>query len=319
MNLRNALAATAGGLAATGVANRLLERRAGHLGPPLDGRQRVHRWRGFDVAYTEAGDADDPDVLLLHGLSPAASAHEFRGVFDALSERYHVVAPDLPGFGRSDRPDVTYDAERYVQFVGDFADAVVENPTVLASGLTGAYAAMAAGRGGDDAAGGAAVDRLCLVCPTADTAVDRPWLESVLRTPVVGHGLFNALVSKPALEYLDQRDDYYHPQDVGAGVVEYQWRTAHQAGAQYAPAALFGGRLDPVVDLGSELAAVDCPVTLVWGREARTPPLAAGRTLAEDADARLVVLDESRRRPHAEHPEIVLEALAADLPRLEDD
>lgn len=311
MDIRKALATAAGGFAVTEAANRLLERRAGHLDPPLDGRQRVHRWRGFDVAYTDAGDPDDPDVLLLHGLSPAASAYEFRGLVDRLRENYHVVAPDLPGFGRSDRPDVAYEAERYAHFVAEFADSVTESPTVIASGLTGAYAAMAAGA--------TAVNRLVLVCPTADTAVDRPWLESVLRTPIVGQGLFNLLVSKPALEYLDQRDDYYHPQDVGAEVIEYQWRTAHQRGARYAPAALFGGRLDPIVDLGSELASHGCPITLVWGREARSPPLAAGRTLAEDADARLVVLDESRRRPHAEHPDSFIEALATDLPRLEDD
>jgi len=57
---------------------------------------------GFGVAYREAGPADGPIVLLLHGFP--TSSHMFRDLIPKLADRYRVIAPDLPGFGQSDMP-----------------------------------------------------------------------------------------------------------------------------------------------------------------------------------------------------------------------
>jgi pimeloyl-ACP methyl ester carboxylesterase len=57
---------------------------------------------GFNVFYREAGPADGPKLLLLHGFP--SSSHMFRDLIPLLSERFHIVAPDLPGFGLSDMP-----------------------------------------------------------------------------------------------------------------------------------------------------------------------------------------------------------------------
>jgi pimeloyl-ACP methyl ester carboxylesterase len=52
---------------------------------------------GLKVFYREAGAPEAPTVLLLHGFP--TSSHMYRELIPALSDRYHVVAPDLPGFG----------------------------------------------------------------------------------------------------------------------------------------------------------------------------------------------------------------------------
>jgi pimeloyl-ACP methyl ester carboxylesterase len=57
---------------------------------------------GLKVFYREAGNADAPKLLLLHGF-PSAS-HMFRDLIPLLANRFHIVAPDLPGFGQSDMP-----------------------------------------------------------------------------------------------------------------------------------------------------------------------------------------------------------------------
>jgi pimeloyl-ACP methyl ester carboxylesterase len=67
---------------------------------------------GFKVFYREAGRADAPPLLLLHGF-PTAS-HMFRELMPQLADRFRVIAPDLPGFGQSDMPardkfDYTFD------------------------------------------------------------------------------------------------------------------------------------------------------------------------------------------------------------------
>ncbi len=68
---------------------------------------------GLEVFYREAGDPQAPAVVLLHGFP--TSSHMFRGLIPALADRYHVIAPDLIGFGRSAMPPLdafpyTFDA-----------------------------------------------------------------------------------------------------------------------------------------------------------------------------------------------------------------
>jgi pimeloyl-ACP methyl ester carboxylesterase len=58
---------------------------------------------GLKIFYREAGAKTAPHLLLLHGFP--TSSHMFRNLIPALADRYHVVAPDLPGFGFSDAPD----------------------------------------------------------------------------------------------------------------------------------------------------------------------------------------------------------------------
>src|ERR1700704_6930683 len=59
----------------------------------------------IDIFYREAGRSNAPALLLLHGF-PTAS-HMFRNLIPQIADRFHVIAPDLPGFGQSDMPDRT--------------------------------------------------------------------------------------------------------------------------------------------------------------------------------------------------------------------
>jgi len=58
---------------------------------------------GLNIAYREAGDPTSPKLVLLHGFP--ASSHQYRDLIQVLSDTFHVIAPDYPGFGNSDTPD----------------------------------------------------------------------------------------------------------------------------------------------------------------------------------------------------------------------
>lgn len=295
MNLRKALGVAAGAVGASVVADRVLRSRADSFEPFLPGEQGSYRWRGFDIAYTEAGDPDDPDLVLLHGINAAGSNHEFHTVFEQLAEEYHVIAPDLPGFGHSDRPPLLYSASLLTTFVRDFLDEQSENPTVVASSLTGSYAALAA-RDVD-------VTELILVCPTDTSMGSRSVLRrSLLRSPVLGQAIYNLIVSKPSIRHFHADHGYAQMENLTDEVVDYEWQSGHQPGARFAPASFVSGFLDPQEDLGDVLAALDVPITLVWGEDAEITPLSEGRDLADQADAALVVFGKSLLLPHVEHP-----------------
>ena len=80
---------------------------------------------GLKVFYREAGDPQAPVVLLLHGFP--TSSHMFRELIPALADRYHVVAPDLPGFGYTEAPDratFKYSFDHLAQVVDRFTEVL---------------------------------------------------------------------------------------------------------------------------------------------------------------------------------------------------
>jgi len=311
MTLRSKLASTAKyaalGAGATVAATRALRAKAGELEPPLDGRQRSYRWRGMDVAYTEAGDDDDETLVLLHGINAAGSAGEWREVFDALAAEYRVVAPDLPGFGRSDRPPLRYSAALYEDFVRDFL-AEYDEPRVVASSLTAAYVVGVA----EDLD----VAELTLVCPTAIAGPEPPKtaVRELIRAPIVGDAVFGLLASKPSIAYFNADHGYWDPEKAGEEWQAYEWRTTHQEGARFAPASFVSGFLNGDVDLAGALAALDAPTTIVWGREADLPPLSEGRDLAEAAGCELVVFDDAMLLPHVEFGDQFVDVVVGERP-----
>jgi pimeloyl-ACP methyl ester carboxylesterase len=80
---------------------------------------------GLKLFYREAGSPAAPALLLLHGFP--TSSHMFRDLIPALADRYHVVAPDYPGFGYSDFPDrdkFQYGFAAYAEIVDKFTQAI---------------------------------------------------------------------------------------------------------------------------------------------------------------------------------------------------
>jgi pimeloyl-ACP methyl ester carboxylesterase len=78
-----------------------------------------------DIFYREAGPADAPTLLLLHGFP--TSSHMFRDLMPLLSDRYHLVAPDYPGFGYTSTPRVgefDYTFDHLASIIGNFTEAV---------------------------------------------------------------------------------------------------------------------------------------------------------------------------------------------------
>ena len=73
---------------------------------------------GINIFYREAGPADAPVLLLLHGFP--TSSHMFRNLIPLLADRFHVIAPDYPGFGQSDAPD----RSRFKYTFANFADII---------------------------------------------------------------------------------------------------------------------------------------------------------------------------------------------------
>lgn len=78
---------------------------------------------GVEIFYREGGDKNKPTVLLLHGYP--TSSHMFRNLINELLDDFHLIAPDYPGFGRSEQPPIAsfeYSFENYSNIVKKLLD-----------------------------------------------------------------------------------------------------------------------------------------------------------------------------------------------------
>src|SRR3954454_13477214 len=213
------------------------------LEPQLPTEPEMWQWRYGAVAVYTAGNPDNPPILLLHGQNAAASAWEMREPFARLSEHFHVYAPDLLGYGLSDRPDIEYEPNLYIEFIEDILREVVQRPAaVFASSLTSAYAIEAAFRNPEW------ITHLVLSCPTGvrslvEQSASGKAAETVLHIPVLGQALYNGIASRPSIRYFLESQTYFDTTRVTDELVEGNYRTSHVPGAIHAPAAFVSGKL----------------------------------------------------------------------------
>src|ERR1051326_4191332 len=82
------------------------------------------RVKGLNLFYREAGDQASPTILLLHGFP--TSSHMFRHLIPKLADTYHLIAPDLPGFGFSEAPsrsEFQYTFNNLANVIDEFTEA----------------------------------------------------------------------------------------------------------------------------------------------------------------------------------------------------
>jgi pimeloyl-ACP methyl ester carboxylesterase len=275
----------------------------------LGGTRRPWNWRGHEIFATEAGAGSL--VMLVHGISPGASSYEYRNLFALLAQRHRVVAFDFLGCGLSDKPRLAYTNEPFVEMIVDAVEAFGgEGAAVVASSLGAAFAIRAATRAQGR------IERLALICPSglAGTLDSGPHgaqaaLPPLIRSPILGEAMFNALASKPSIGWFLRNRVYAEPGRVTTEVVDHYYAVMHQAGARFVPAAFVGGALD--CDVASDLPFLSMPVLVLCGE--RTPAFAprsnAGEFVRLTTDAQLVTFANSGLLPHEEEPDAVREAL----------
>ena len=301
MRLWRALVAAGVAVGGLAAANRRLEK----VGEParLGGEEGRYRWRGGELAYAVAGEEGAPPVLLVHGIYAGASSFEFRRNFHALSRDFRVYALDLLGCGASEKPKRNYGPNDIAAQVEDFARGVIgARAHLVASSLSAALVVPAAVRSPR------LFGKLVLVCPTGFGSLDRPSgrlgdaIHALFRTPVLGDGLYNAIVSRAGIRYYLGRIAYHDQGLVTEELVEPFYRTGHQPGAKHLAAAFVSGKLN--FGLKGLWPRVPQKSLLVWGQEATTTPLRQAESFTRgNPRAELRVFRDAALLPHDERAE----------------
>jgi pimeloyl-ACP methyl ester carboxylesterase len=294
------------------VAWKFFKSKPGSLESHLHGTRRPWRWRDHDIFVTQAGDG--PLVILVHGIYAGSSSYEYRKLFPLLAQRYRVIAFDLLGSGLSERPDIPYNADVFVDQIVDAIGEFGAPAALVASSMGGAFATRAAARLGEK------IQRLVLVCPTGLAGtLDGPaksgqkMATKLIMAPVIGQAFFNLLASRASLGWFLRNQAYAHASSVTPAVLDQYWLATHQPGSRYVPAYFVGGGLN--LSIADDLPRVTGPVLVAWGEYAKmTSPVSTAPQYSELArNGRLVTFANSRLLPHEEEPERFFETFEAFL------
>ena len=288
--------AIGGALGAMALVNKLTTSQAGELCTVLRGEERRYPWKYGDIFYQVSGEREARPLVLIHSFAPGASSYEWRKNIDALAEQFRVYALDLLGAGLSDRPAIDYTAETYTDLIGDFLKEVVGKPAIVAAhGLSSAFVIMCAYRRPQ------LFERLILVSPPVSLLEEQKAglpgraLRTVLKTPIVGEFVYNALTSRRSLQGYYDRKGYHNPGLITDQLVEYVFSSAHQADSHYPASSLFSQEL--ATDIREPLARLRVPVVAFWGREEEVAPneaSAAYRQVNPQIETR--ILDRSNQQ-----------------------
>lgn len=222
----------------------------------LPGEAQLYRWHKRSVFYKTLGSPDAPPLVILHAPEIGGSAHEMLPILAPLAQTYRVYAPDLPGFGLSDRPALTYSAALYHEFCQDFLRDVVQKPaTLLASGLSCHYAITVAASSPD------LCSDLILIAPRTLASNEQAFpLRELADVPLVKALLYPLLSTRPAFLLLSKQR-----QDKQADFTHFYAQT-HQFGAEHAAMARLAGRLTE--QTAEPFQTLKQPILMIWGMQA---------------------------------------------------
>jgi len=249
--------------------------------------QKFTNVNGYRIRYLEDGPRDCKTLILLHGMG--ASAERWSRVIPTLSRDYRIIAPDIIGFGYSDKPAVEYTMDFFVDFVKLFLDNLgISKASIIGSSLGGHIATEFAIRFNH------MVEKLVLVSPAGMMRKSSPTLDRYI---------MSALYPEHQRVYEAFSEMVYDSNTINQEILMDFINRMSLPNAKYAfMSTLLGIRYAP--DLRGRLSSITAPTLLMWGENDTTIPLAEYSNQYNGIPnmEEIVVIKNCRHIPHVEKP-----------------
>lgn len=280
------------------------------ISPAVFATKVLHTSLGH-VIYHESGNG--MPLIFIHSVCLGGSSYEWSKVYPEFAGRFRVLAPDLVGFGESQRPDARCSAADYVRMLAEFIRATCgnETPIVIGSGMGAGFCVHLANQHPE------LVGRLILHMPTGGNdygfARLRRSTRAAARLELLQRFLYrNYQSTRAAVRNWLATGGFVDPARLTDEVVEVYTTCAQQGGAENAIRQFHAGRLN--FDLESRIGSISQPVTLMWGNDAGHPPLEFGKRLHDNCkNGSLIILPRVGALAALEDPALVIEALNEQL------
>jgi pimeloyl-ACP methyl ester carboxylesterase len=219
-----------------------------------------------EISYYADGPQDTRPLVLLHSINAAPSAFEMKPLFEHYRATRRVYAPELPGFGFSDRSDRAYTPELYANAIAAFLTNIVKQPAdVIAFSLSSEFAGRAA------LVAAERFNTLTLLSPTGFSKRRLPSgsvgnvMHRIFTLPGLGQGLYELLTKRGGIRYFLRQSYVGEPPEE---LIDYAYATSHQPGARHAPYCFLSGKLFTPNATEVIYDKLKLPVLVIYDRDA---------------------------------------------------
>lgn len=293
------------------------------LPPAVSGARQTLDTAAGSVGFYQGGPSEGRPLLLIHSVNAAASAYEVRPLFEHYKASRPVYALELPGFGFSDRAERIYTPRL-------MTDAVVAMAREVARRHGGApFDALALSLASEFLARAATEQpslfrSVAIVSPTGfnrstpehgapDSTRAMPGLRRVLTQPLWRRALFAGLTSRPSIRFFLEKT--WGSKNIDESMVDYDYATAHQPGAEHAPYCFVSGFLFSL-DIRDLYRAIACPVWMIHGTRGDFVDYSGAQAFKDRPGWEALVLDAGAL-PHFERLDEFIHAYDAFRSKLE--
>ena len=278
------------------------------LPPALEAERRQFTLSsGIKLTWYVAGPDTDVPVVLLHSINAASSAMEIKPLFDHYASARPVLAPELPGFGSSDRPDISYTPDFFADSLNSWMQqAAPSGAHVVALSLTSEFVARAALKSPE------LFRSLTLISPTGLSQRQPPSAEASQRIKrflggqVIGPGLFRLLTSRTSIRYfLNKAFVGKAPQPL----IDYAYLASHQPGASHAAFTFLSLSLFTGNAVESLYRPLSQPTLVLYDEDPNVSFERLDEMIGTRDNWQAERIKPSFGMPHYEHPERVVKIL----------
>ncbi len=240
----------------------------------IDAQRKTYTGRltSRQISYYADTEPAGVPLVIVHSINAASSAYEMKPIFDHYRGQRPIYALELPGFGFSERSDKVYSWRLYTDSILEFLTDVVGAPAdVIALSLGSEFVARAAYEDAD------LFRSVTMISPSGFTqrenkvASQRASDEgnsnsvyNVLANPLWSQAFYDLLATRVSIKYFLQQSFEGEPDK---GLMDYDFLTAHQPGARYAPLYFVSGQLfSPDIQHGI-YEKLTTPVLVIYDRD----------------------------------------------------
>jgi len=276
--------------------------------------QKIHLPKSnLELFYYDSGESDLPNMILVHGLGDDADT--WRHLIEPLSKQWRVIAPDLPGYGRSQKPPVKYSLTYFSQTLLDLIEELgIKQPCWVGNSLGAILSSNIALISPEHVETLILIDGAMLQAEKQNVNL----MNMLFLIPGIGKWLYNRLRKDPQVAYETLRPFYYDldslPDEervflkyrVNQRVWDDQQRDAYLSTLRNMVLSLIGQQ----IVIQEKLSKVSIPTLIIWGEADQIYSLKNGRLLNQVMpNSEMITFPETGHLVQQERPEKLIAAI----------
>lgn len=262
---------------------------------------QYYDWKYGKISYKIKGEGTP--MLLVHSIGIGSDCCEWNRNVDVLSKYYKVYTIDLIGFGKSDKPNITYTAYLYSQLIIDFINDIIKEPSnVIATSLSAAFTTMAYSLSPN------LFKKLMLICPSGIENTNTTFskndklLKFLINSPIIGTSTYNYMTSKKNCKKLLLENIFFDENNLTDEILNQYYYSSHYNGAEakFAIASYISNYMN--VNIEAALSKVDLPLYVIWGKNAILNPVSDIEIIKQlNPNIEYAIFDQTKLLPHVEN------------------